>query len=69
MQVEEERRIQLQTIKIRNLTALTDFSVLFRAALYLSGDKAQAEEGGIKIKVRENRAGRSIIVKETDGGD
>ena len=58
----------MQTIKIKNRTTLTDFSALFRAALYLSGDKEQAEEGGIRINVRENFTDQVITISEEGGG-
>lgn len=58
----------MQAIKIRNRTTLTDFSALFRAALYLSGDKKQAEENGIRIDVRENFTDQVITISEEGGG-
>jgi hypothetical protein len=57
----------MQTIKVRNNTTLTDFSALFRAALYLSGKKEEAEEKGFRISVRENGANK--IVKITEEGE
>ncbi len=57
----------MQTIKVRNHTTLADFSALFRAALYLSGKKGEAEEKGFRISVRENGANK--IVKITEEGE
>lgn len=55
------------TIKIKNRTTLADFSATFRAALCLSGDREQAEEGGFQVRVRENGANKVITVTEGDG--
>ena len=62
-----KKEVKMQTIKIKNKTTLTDFSALFRAALYLSGDREQAEGGGIRIYARENGIHRTIMVTEGDG--
>ena len=56
------------TIKVKNRTTLTDFSALFRAALYLSGRKEEAEENSFKIKVREGGFQKSIEITEGDTG-
>ncbi len=57
----------MQTIKVRNHTTLADFSALFRAALYLSGKRDEAEEKGFQISVRENGANK--VVKITEEGE
>lgn len=54
----------MQTIKIKNHTTLTDFSALFRAALYLSGKKEEAEENGFRFSVRENGVNRTVRIIE-----
>lgn len=58
----------MQTIKVRNRTNLTDFSALFRAALYLSGRKEEAEENSFQIKVREKGFGKLVEITEGDLG-
>lgn len=57
----------MQTIKVKNTTTLADFSALFRAALYLSGKRDEAEEKGFQISVRENGANK--VVKITEEGE
>ena len=57
----------MQKIKIVNKTSLTDFSALFRVALYLFGDKEQAEDEGILIKDKKNVIHRTITVTEGFG--
>ena len=52
------------TIKVRNLTTLTDFSALQRAALYLAGCKEAAEEGGFKFYVTNGAAGTAVRITE-----
>ncbi len=54
----------MQIIKIKNHTTLTDFSALFRAALYLSGKKEEAEENGFRFSVRENGVNRTVRIIE-----
>lgn len=53
--------MRVNAIKVKNLTTLTDFSALFRAALYLSGDPDQATEDGINVRVREGVNGTKVI--------
>lgn len=55
-------------VKVRNRTTLADFSAMFRAALYLSGRKGEAEEGGFKVSVRENMGGKVVTVTEGRAG-
>ena len=53
------------TIKVRNLTTLTDHAALTRAALYLSGHKSDAEEGGFSFSVTQNEVGTVIRITES----
>ncbi len=53
------------TIKVRNLTTLTDYSALTRAALYLSGHKSEAEDGGFEFKVTSCEVGTAVCITET----
>lgn len=54
-----------ETIKVRNMTTLTDFSALTRAALYISGHEKEAMENGFSFNVR-NRffTGKTVTVME-----
>lgn len=56
----------MRTIKIKNMTGLEDFCVLTRAALYLCGDKKQAEEGGIKIQKKTIGDNKIIVAVKED---
>ena len=58
----------MNVIKIKNRTALTDFSALFRAALYFYGDSAQAMENGMCIKARKGLK-ETVIVTITETVD
>jgi hypothetical protein len=57
-----KERIGLKSIRVRNRTGLTDYSALFRAALYMSGYVEEALEGGYQIKESRNR--RVLTVSE-----
>ena len=54
------------TIHVKNRTSLTDFSALFRAALYLSGRKEEAEENSFRIKARKRWAILTVEIKEIE---
>lgn len=53
----------MKSIRVKNRTGLTDFSALFRAALYMSGYVEEALEGGYQIK--ESWNGRVLTVRES----
>lgn len=54
------------TIKVKNLTTLTDYSALTRAALFLSGHKLHAEEGGFVFSVTKNEVGTVVKIAEKE---
>lgn len=54
----------VQIIKIKNRTGLTDFCALTRAALFLCGEKVQAEENGVRILVKKIGRIKIVTVKE-----
>ena len=54
----------MRTIKVKNLTTLTDYSALTRAALFLSGHKLDAEEGGFVFSVTKNEVGTVVKIAE-----
>ena len=54
------------TIKVRNQTTLTDFSALQRAAIYLAGCKAEAENGGYEFKISKSELGTIIRITENE---
>ena len=41
-------------ITVKNFSTLTEYSALYRAALYLADKKVDAEKGGFHFKVRED---------------
>ena len=52
-------------ITVKNFSTLTEYSALYRAALYLADKKLDAEKGGFHFKVREDPK-NGLIVKITE---
>ncbi len=52
-------------ITVKNFSTLTEYSALFRAALYLAEKKEDAEKGGFHFKVRQDPK-NGLIVKITE---
>lgn len=52
----------METIKIKNMTTLKDFSALCRASLYLSGNTQEAEKGGFSFEINVKITGTMVIV-------
>lgn len=52
----------METIKVKNMTTLKDFSALCRASLYLSGNTQEAEKGGFSFEVNRKVTGTTVIV-------
>ena len=52
-------------ITVKNFSTLTEYSALFRAALYLTEKKEDAEKGGFHFKVRQDPK-NGLIVKITE---
>lgn len=55
------------TIKIKNMTTLTDYSAIIRVGLYLSGNEEEAKGNGFDFKVSGNEVGTVITVMEEKG--
>nr|DAX84307.1 MAG TPA: hypothetical protein [Caudoviricetes sp.] len=53
-------------ITVKNFSTLTEYSALFRAALYLTEKKEDAEKGGFHFKVRQDPNKNGLIVKITE---
>lgn len=52
-------------ITVKNFTTLTEYSALFRAALYLADKTEEAQEGGFHYKVQQDDR-RGMVVKITE---
>ena len=52
-------------ITVKNFSTLTEYSALFRVALYLTEKKEDAEKGGFLFKVRQDPK-NGLIVKITE---
>lgn len=52
----------METIKVKNMTTLKDFSALFRVGLYLSGNVEDAAEGGFTFEVGTKFTGVTVVV-------
>lgn len=55
------------TIKIKNMTTLTDYSAIIRVGLYLSGNEKEAKENGFDFNVSSNEIGMIVTVREVKG--